>query len=392
MASKKPNLSESDIYQVMGMIQMQYDGAPNKDNWLSVLCPFHADKNFGNAFINMSSAHIYCFACQEEDHIIEAVRRFKGFRFFSEAIDFVRDMLNLPPEEKNLTSGRPEVRKRRRPPEEPKVEEKVEVVWPEPRLDLVPSEYIYTQARGFTPEFIKEFGIYYTENSFYDRYMIVPVVQPELGIEGFEARRVKEVEVMASFMDSSVDDPDLKQKFKEFCNQSNVQWKSVQKDGKSYKTVFVSGVPLPKDHPDFRDLFYLIRPKVLYSKNSKLSHTLFNLQNLDLNEPLYVVEGIGGLPKVWTHLSKNVTSAFGSKMTGAQINLLKLFSKVVVIPDDDEAGFNMVDKLRKEVPNLWVRPVGMDDSRPRYTMKLLNTEEIEGARWVLRKKGVIQNG
>lgn len=98
-----------------------------------------------------------------------------------------------------------------------------------------------------------------------------------------------------------------------------------------------------------RDYTRQQEPKVLYPRNSNRD-TLFNLDNLDWSLPLYVVEGLMDHAKVWMYLSRNSTCTFGASLTKHQIELLHSFDRVIVIPDNDEAGFNVI----KQIDAQWV--------------------------------------
>jgi len=95
-----------------------------------------------------------------------------------------------------------------------------------------------------------------------------------------------------------------------------------------------------------RDFTHTQTPKVLYPKRS-LRDSLFNIDKLDREKPLYVVEGIMDVAKVWMYLSQNVTCTFGSSLAAHQLEILKTFKKIVVIPDNDEAGKAMMIQIDK---------------------------------------------
>lgn len=84
------------------------------------------------------------------------------------------------------------------------------------------------------------------------------------------------------------------------------------------------------------------KPKVIYPKGGSVSN-LFNYDHLKKNEPLIVVEGIMDIPRIWDHITKNVTTTFGIQMTYRQREQLQEFQDVILFPDTDEAGRKMVD-------------------------------------------------
>lgn len=98
-----------------------------------------------------------------------------------------------------------------------------------------------------------------------------------------------------------------------------------------------------------RDLTRNSSPKVLYPKGSTVN-SLFQMDRLDRTKPLYVVEGVMDLAILRSHSQfANSTSMFGANITHRQTILLKEFEHIIVIPDNDDAGRNMVDTLRSRI-------------------------------------------
>jgi hypothetical protein len=93
--------------------------------------------------------------------------------------------------------------------------------------------------------------------------------------------------------------------------------------------------------------------KVLYPVGSNSSKTIFNYNNLKTDEPLYVVEGIKNVWKLWENISRNATAIFNNRVKGDQGKLLERFDHVIVIPDLGRAGEQTV----KDLCNLKIRCV-----------------------------------
>lgn len=91
-----------------------------------------------------------------------------------------------------------------------------------------------------------------------------------------------------------------------------------------------------------RDYTKLQNPKVLYPEGGSVS-TLFNIDKLDTKKTLIITEGLMDLIKIYLHITKNVTSTFGIKVTDIQKNLLSKFSDIILFPDDDRGGENFID-------------------------------------------------
>lgn len=95
-----------------------------------------------------------------------------------------------------------------------------------------------------------------------------------------------------------------------------------------------------------RDYTRTSEKKVLYPKGGSVS-TLFNIDHLDRNKPLVVVEGIMDMPKIWSRITKNVTTTFGIQLTGRQRTLLKEFKKIILFPDGDDGGRRFIENIDK---------------------------------------------
>lgn len=95
-----------------------------------------------------------------------------------------------------------------------------------------------------------------------------------------------------------------------------------------------------------RAIYKDIKPKVLYAKGTS-TNFLFDYDNLNRNAPLYVVEGIMHLPNLFELGYRNITATFGSRITKNQMKQLKEFKKIILIPDNDEAGLKMIEDLEE---------------------------------------------
>ena len=108
--------------------------------------------------------------------------------------------------------------------------------------------------------------------------------------------------------------------------------------------IIVDGKILSYDGRTFTD----DKPKVLYPKGTSLG-TLFNIDNLDFNKELILVEGIMDMVKIYTHITKNVTTCFGINLSNKQIDLLENCQHLLVIPDNDKAGKQFISLLDKHM-------------------------------------------
>lgn len=74
--------------------------------------------------------------------------------------------------------------------------------------------------------------------------------------------------------------------------------------------------------------------KVLYPKLAE-NDFLFNWDNLDKSETVYITEGIKGLSHIWDYYSHNVVSTFGRVLKENQKKLLSTLPKICDVPDND---------------------------------------------------------
>ena len=126
-------------------------------------------------------------------------------------------------------------------------------------------------------------------------------------------------------------------------------------------------------------------PKCKYPKNSSVN-TLYDIDNLNKEEPVYAVEGIMDLAVMRKYPElKNSTSLFGAGITRRQLYLIKQFDKFVFIPDNDSAGVRSVDYLKEQkLDNVWILnlPKELDNS----PMKDVGDYEVKGSLGDLLKK------
>lgn len=89
--------------------------------------------------------------------------------------------------------------------------------------------------------------------------------------------------------------------------------------------------------------------KVLYPKDSSVS-TLYDFDKLDLEKPIYVVEGLVDLAVLRSDsYFANSTAIFGAQVTRRQLWLLNQCSRIILIPDNDKAGRGTTKKLSEEL-------------------------------------------
>jgi DNA primase len=100
---------------------------------------------------------------------------------------------------------------------------------------------------------------------------------------------------------------------------------------------------------DARDATRKSKKKVLYPKGSFIS-TLFDIDKLDKDEPVYVVEGLLDLAVLRSdEYFKNSTCVLGASLSERQMYLMSQFKELILIPDNDQAGNNTIKKLKESL-------------------------------------------
>lgn len=86
-------------------------------------------------------------------------------------------------------------------------------------------------------------------------------------------------------------------------------------------------------------------PKVLYPRGSSVN-TLYDIDNLNINEPVYCTEGLMDMAVLrGCKEFKNSTTIFGATLTNRQKQLISTFKQFVYIPDNDDVGLKVLEKL-----------------------------------------------
>lgn len=76
--------------------------------------------------------------------------------------------------------------------------------------------------------------------------------------------------------------------------------------------------------------------KYLFPPGSKMGSVLFNYDNLNLQDVLYLVEGVFDVFSLWCQGYRNSTCVFGKHISPEQAKLLKKFRNIVVVPDQND--------------------------------------------------------
>ncbi len=350
-------LTTDQIIKAMNLLNIITNNQQNK-NWLSILCPLHEDKNYGNASINLESGHIHCFSCHQKISIIDLMKQRFNINF-KQAMEMIDNHFNVLI---NYTPVQTKVKERK----PSKVLHEFE------EISFNPEHYYYTRQRGYTKEFCEHFKITRCLSGIYNDYMIIPIKDTAKGIEEFEARKLFLYEQLNMFFNTvEYKEEKLKRKFDRHIKRNKIK---------------LIDYLLYKDDELIYDnqIKYLLQPKVRYVSYSQCYRTIFNVDNLKFDDTLYLTEGSGSLSKIWTYISKNVSCTFGSNIDKEQIEILKRFKKIILIPDNDLAGYLMVKFLNKELNNLYIKDIRSEDTDENYIKDIKNTNEIAPSEYLSR--------
>lgn len=278
---------------------IKYRGVPNHKGWLDILCPVHSDRHFGNAYINVYSGVIKCFACGYVGHIAKHVSITSRSLTRNKSSGIIFDS--------NVFESRNGL----------ELLDTFSIKCKEIDVD----KNYYCISRNLTKDWVEYFCAKEVCGGYYDGYMVVPIYYNN-NIVTYEYRKLYEYERLSVVYGSDKSLEDLRLLYK---NDSN-----------------------------FKDS-YLDKPKVLYPKNGRIvKDIIFNYDRLDKDKDLYIFEGVTSTAKKFNE-SKNVTCTFGSVVSNKQIELLRQFNnnKIVVI-DEDLAGIKHLYRIASNVSKVYV--------------------------------------
>ena len=220
--------------------------------------------------------------------------------------------------------------------------------------------------RGFNKNFCNQFNIKHIIGSYYEDYFSIPIIDSKKNIVSIEFRKLLQYEYYQKFFKKEVIEKKDEEDFKQYLKDNKITFDEKKNQ-------------LYKDTTEYFNstIQYLLSPKVKYEVGSRITETIWNIDNLNFNEDLYICEGIGGIAKIYQYISKNCTCTFGSNVSEYQIEYLQKFKKrVVLIPDNDEAGQKMCLILFRELKHLFLLLTKYDDTEEEYVKNLLTNSII----------------
>jgi DNA primase len=170
-------------------------------------------------------------------------------------------------------------------------------------------------------------------------------VERKLRIEGRLDNPHSNPEVMKFLRQLSITDNMIQQFYITYMIKGSMAFIETEKITPIYNRVCI---PLYEgDHivnVECRDFTGRGKPKVLYPKGAK-SDILFNINNLDFVQPLYIVEGIKSALRIYSLGYTNVTATLGATIGKNQARLINSMRYPIIFPDNDDAGKGMIRKI-----------------------------------------------
>lgn len=323
-------MKKNKIVFVLDGIGVKYEGDFNSKGWLPILCPFHSDSNFGNAFINEESI-IKCFSCGEVSNLFKLVKLKKPKLSNKEVFEYLGESSSSKLD--RILSSREEKVKNNNV----KTSKRAIVNLPSKEVDL---NLYYCKSRNFTQDWINHFKVSIITEGYYKDYFNIPIIFNRVKVSN-EFRKSNEYESFFKFM--------AKRNYtlEKYRNEYKQETKELKE-----QDVYLKYPKLTKEIYS-----YIKKPKTLYpSGSSIIKQNLFNIDYLDYSKDLYLCEGIAGTAEIWNRESKNVSALFGVNFSDNQLNILKNFTKrIYVVSDNDEASDIMLYRLSSKLSNIYVQ-------------------------------------
>lgn len=346
-------ISSNQIISSVKRLGIRTADHPNSGGWLSILCRYHDDENLGSGYINLDSSVFHCFACGADSNLVSLVIKELNCDYKS-ALKFIGIEHSIPYE------GRRQYR-----------EDKAETLR---LLGLPPREKFtdfprYMMDRGFTHEFCDHFDIQKCISGFFRGFMIIPLPEART----FEARKIYEDITIQKLLSTSETNLTV-------LRDSYHAWRKAHR---SVKTEITE---------------YLDKGKTLYPSRTLIDKKIiFNLNRLDKDQDLYITEGIAGIPKIWTHLSRNVTATLGSEVSETQIRILRSFRKKKIIIPEEKSDRNQLKASQKLIINILTQvegthviPVNCPDTSERFVEEIQKAQKdiLPASLYIVRERKI----
>lgn len=318
-------MTEQQIIIVLDKLSIKREN-DFKGKYINILCPSHSDKSFGSCQVYLNSV-IKCWSCGYTANLFSLVRSRKPELTSKQIFEFLgetgkQDLLSIYLQE----------RKERKVKEIKQIFISLDKV-KSLRKERVtnPLELHYTFSRFFTRNFCERFEIEIIQEGYYKDFFCIPI-KFNGEVISYEFRKAKEYEYFEQYYKNSekLSLEDYRKKFKQELENEDIP--------KNFLTN------------------YLKKSKVIYNKQSQLRNIIFNIDNLNRNEDLYITEGIAGIPELEFNFgSKNCTALFGSNISEKQVEILSGFTqrKILAI-DNDIASEKLIILLNQILKDFYI--------------------------------------
>ena len=367
-----------DVFNILSKLGIACSSSDLKGNELKIACPFHAEKTIGAFSINIETWQYNCFSCltkgiSPEKFIMDYLNI-----SYKETKDWLEtNCLDYKEKDSAYTDNIQDFQNSLNIEYKDQAKTENLFYYPQNLKYIDVNNYFYLKSHKISQIFVNMFKWSYCSEGYYKDYIIIPIYRDNK-LFSFEARKLKEYEKLCEYYNII---PNFS--YRQYSGLKKL-WKeegySVDKNGFIYKHKIKQFI---EDKNRYFLIKYLLKPKVLYPKGSKINTVLFNQDNLKYDKTLYLVESLSSIPNVWMNKSENVTSIFGAKISSEQIKELNKFKKIVVYPDLDEAGFLLLEKLMNEliIPSFVIEVEQVETA----SKKELNQETILISRYIFRK-------
>lgn len=317
-------MTEQQILLTLDKLNIQRENS-FKGKYINILCPSHNDKSFGSCQVYSNSV-IKCWSCGYVSNLFSLVRSRKPELTSKQIFEFLGETNYLSPLSIYLQE-----RKQIGIRNTKEIYIPVEKVKALRKEKVNPLELYYSFSRMFNKSFIERFEVEIISEGYYKDFFCIPI-KYKGEIISYEFRKAKEFEYFEKYYGNSE--------------------KSLESFRKQFKEDLKNGIVEKNFITN-----YLRKSKVIYNKNAKqLKSIIFNIDNLNFNEDIYITEGVAGIPEIeFNFNTRNVTALFGSNISEEQISILSRFKKrKILILDNDIASEKLMILLNDLISNFWI--------------------------------------
>lgn len=383
--SNEDILYKMDISTILSRLGLKIEDKNNVE--VFILCPFHNDKTYGSFSINSQTGAWGCYSCGTKNKSLftfikmmlgnsdRAVYQFLDLnidsakQYFSDLIP-IDEVAEVKSETVNITGDKFEYL----------------VGNSEAIKDI---NLMYFKQRNMGQSALSYFEYRLMLRGFRRDYAMIPIYMNS-EVVSVEYRKILLNVYLAQFFRKRIPQESSEQKLQYKNLKSQFEKLNLRLNKKDDRILYPNGFKKLSDYDEMLAK-YILRPKVLYEKSSSIKNYIYNYDNLDFNQPIYIVEGLTSVPNVWLHLSKNATCTFGTQITSEQIDLLSKFPMILYLVENDEAGWLYGEKLMDTFGAGKVKCIPLTSDGGEATIEELRQEPIPSPIWQFRMMSKLVN-